>query len=86
MTGDDLPYVRVFRGIIADYYDGVVDDEGMMNAMGLLSRDDVATSLGMDAVDMGSWIRTRNHATGLHVRRRRRIPVRCRSIRVGRDG
>lgn len=53
MTGDDLPYVRVFRGMIADYYDGVVDDEGMMNAMGLLSRDDVATSLGMDAVDMG---------------------------------
>ena len=39
MTGDDLPYVRVFRGMIADYYDGVVDDEGMMNAMGLLSRD-----------------------------------------------
>lgn len=34
VTGDDIPYVRVFRGMIADYYDGVVDDEGMMNAMG----------------------------------------------------
>ena len=53
MTGDDIPYVRVFRGMIADYYDGVVDDEGMMNAMGLLSRDDVAASLGMGVADSG---------------------------------
>lgn len=53
MTGDDIPYVRAFRGMIADYYDGVVDDEGMMNAMGLLSRDDVAASLGMGVADSG---------------------------------
>lgn len=53
MTGDDIPYVRAFRGMIADYYDGVIDDEGMMNAMGLLARDDVATSLGMGVADSG---------------------------------
>lgn len=35
MTSDDLPYVRAFRGMIADYYDGVIDDEGMMKRDGV---------------------------------------------------
>lgn len=50
MTNDEIPYIKAFRGMIADYYDGLVSDEGMMSAMELLSRDDVATSLGMYSV------------------------------------
>lgn len=50
MTDDEIPYINAFRGMIADYYDGLVSDEGMMSAMELLSRDDVATSLGMYSV------------------------------------
>ena len=50
MTGDEIPYIKAFRGMIADYYDGLVSDEGMQNAMELLSRDDVATSLGMYSI------------------------------------
>ena len=53
MTGDEIPYIKAFRGMIADYYDGLVSDEGMQNAMELLSRDDVATSLGMNGAHSG---------------------------------
>lgn len=53
MTGDEIPYIKAFRGMIADYYDGIIDDEGMQNAMELLSRDDIATSLGMNATHAG---------------------------------
>lgn len=53
MTNDENPYVKAFRGMIADYYDGIITDAGMQNAMDLLSRDDVATSLGMNGVHSG---------------------------------
>ncbi len=53
MSDDEIPYIKAFRGMIADYYDGIISDAGMQNAMELLSRDDVATSLGMNGVDAG---------------------------------
>lgn len=53
VTDDEIPYIKAFRGTIADYYDGIITDAGMENAMDLLSRDDVATSLGMNDVHSG---------------------------------
>ena len=86
MTGDDLPYVRAFRGMIADYYDGVVDDEGMMNAMGLLARDDVAASLGMGVADSGERPLSDVLLDGVPGRTSRWRAIRRRSTRSGRDG
>lgn len=50
---DDLPIVKAWRGLIADYRNGLIDAETLERALETLTRPDVAVSLGAVGVDSG---------------------------------